>query len=195
MANIKGTAANDNLVGTVNNDVIDGLGGADTMAGGLGNDVYVVDNIGDMVIENAGAGIDTVQANISYMLTANVENLQLTGTANINGTGNILNNSLTGNSGNNILDGGAGVDTMAGGAVLVLDEPTEGIQPSIIKDIGRAIRYLRDSAGITILLVEQYLDFCRELADRVFIMDRGEIVHQGEASDLDRADVRKHLTV
>jgi urea transport system ATP-binding protein len=79
--------------------------------------------------------------------------------------------------------------------LLVLDEPTEGIQPSIIKDIGRAIRFLRDSAGITILLVEQYLDFCRELADQVFIMDRGEIVHQGEASDLDRTDVRKHLTV
>ena len=116
MANIKGTAANNNLVGTVNNDVIDGLGGADTMAGGLGNDVYIVDNIGDIVIEKAGEGIDTVQASISYMLTANVENLQLTGTANLNGTGNILNNSLTGNSGNNILDGGAGVDTMAGGA-------------------------------------------------------------------------------
>jgi trimeric autotransporter adhesin len=116
MANIRGTAANNNLVGTTGNDVIDGLAGADTMAGGLGNDVYVVDNIGDLVIENAGAGIDTVQANISYMLTANVENLQLTGTANINGTGNILNNSLTGNSGNNILDGGAGADTMAGGA-------------------------------------------------------------------------------
>ena len=115
MANIKGTAANNNLVGTVNNDVIDGLGGADTMAGGLGNDVYIVDNIGDIVIEKAGEGIDTVQASISYMLTANVENLQLTGTANLNGTGNILNNSLTGNSGNNILDGGAGVDTMAGG--------------------------------------------------------------------------------
>ena len=115
MANIRGTAANNNLVGTTGNDVINGLGGADTMAGGLGNDVYVVDDIGDIVIENAGAGIDTVQANINYMLTANVENLQLTGTANINGTGNILNNSLTGNSGNNILDGGAGVDTMAGG--------------------------------------------------------------------------------
>jgi urea transport system ATP-binding protein len=79
--------------------------------------------------------------------------------------------------------------------LLVLDEPTEGIQPSIIKDIGRAIRFLRDTAGITILLVEQYLDFCRELADQVFIMDRGEIVHAGGASDLDRADVRKHLTV
>ena len=79
--------------------------------------------------------------------------------------------------------------------LLVLDEPTEGIQPSIIKDIGRAIRFLRDSAGITILLVEQYLDFCRELADHVFIMDRGEIVHHGPPSDLDQADVRKHLTV
>ena len=79
--------------------------------------------------------------------------------------------------------------------LLVLDEPTEGIQPSIIKDIGRAIRFLRDTAGITILLVEQYLDFCRELADQVFIMDRGEIVHAGPAADLDRADVRKHLTV
>jgi urea transport system ATP-binding protein len=79
--------------------------------------------------------------------------------------------------------------------LLVLDEPTEGIQPSIIKDIGRAIRFLRDTAGITILLVEQYLDFCRELADQVFIMDRGEIVHAGGAADLDRADVRRHLTV
>jgi urea transport system ATP-binding protein len=79
--------------------------------------------------------------------------------------------------------------------LLVLDEPTEGIQPSIIKDIGRAIRFLRDTAGITILLVEQYLDFCRELADQVFVMDRGEIVHAGPAADLDRADVRRHLTV
>lgn len=79
--------------------------------------------------------------------------------------------------------------------LLVLDEPTEGIQPSIIKDIGRAIRFLRDEEGMSILLVEQYLDFCRELADDIFIMDRGEIVHSGDAASLDRADVRKHLTV
>jgi len=79
--------------------------------------------------------------------------------------------------------------------LLVLDEPTEGIQPSIIKDIGRAIRFLRDQAGIAILLVEQYLDFCRELADEVNIMDRGVIVHTGPAEDLDRPDVRKFLTV
>jgi len=79
--------------------------------------------------------------------------------------------------------------------VLVLDEPTEGIQPSIIKDIGRALQFLRDEKGMTILLVEQFLDFCREIADDIYVMDRGEIMHQGPASDLDRPDVRKHLMV
>lgn len=79
--------------------------------------------------------------------------------------------------------------------LLVLDEPTEGIQPSIIKDIGNAIRYLRDRAGIAVLLVEQYLDFCRELADEVNIMDRGQIVHTGPAADLDRPDIRRLLMV
>ena len=79
--------------------------------------------------------------------------------------------------------------------LLVLDEPTECIQPSIIKDIGRALQYLRDEKGISILLVEQYLDFCRELADKVYIMDRGEIVHDGPAKSLDDPAVRRHLTV
>ena len=77
--------------------------------------------------------------------------------------------------------------------LLVLDEPTEGIQPSIIKDIGRAIAWLRDTLGMTILLVEQYLDFARELADSVAIMDRGEIVFAGEAAGLDDPEVRRHL--
>ncbi|GHA16057.1 ABC transporter ATP-binding protein [Devosia pacifica] len=79
--------------------------------------------------------------------------------------------------------------------VLVLDEPTEGIQPSIIKDIGRALQFLRDEKGMTILLVEQYLDFCREIADDIYVMDRGEIMHAGPAEDLDREDVRRHLMV
>ncbi len=79
--------------------------------------------------------------------------------------------------------------------LLVLDEPTEGIQPSIIKDIGRAIRHLRDTAGIAILLVEQYLDFCRELADHVYIMDRGVTVHSGPPESLDLDHVRRYLTV
>ncbi len=79
--------------------------------------------------------------------------------------------------------------------VLVLDEPTEGIQPSIIKDIGRALQFLRNDMGMTILLVEQYLDFCREIADDIYIMDRGEIMHSGPASDLDLPEVRRHLMV
>jgi len=79
--------------------------------------------------------------------------------------------------------------------LLVLDEPTEGIQPSIIKDIGRAIVYLKEKGGLAIVLVEQYLDFARELADRVAIMDRGEVVFAGVAADLDDPAVRKHLTV
>ncbi|TIU70312.1 MAG: ABC transporter ATP-binding protein, partial [Mesorhizobium sp.] len=66
---------------------------------------------------------------------------------------------------------------------------------SSTRSFGRAIRYLRDQAEIAVLLVEQYLDFCRELADEVNIMDRGQIVHTGPAEDLDRADVRKFLTV
>ncbi len=78
--------------------------------------------------------------------------------------------------------------------ILVLDEPTEGIQPSIIKDIGRALVHLR-SRGIAILLVEQYLDFCREIADKIYIMDRGEIVHQGLPETLDDPEIRKHLMV
>lgn len=79
--------------------------------------------------------------------------------------------------------------------VLVLDEPTEGIQPSIIKDIGRALQFLRDEKGMTILIVEQFLDFCREIADDIYVMDRGEIRHSGPAADLDQPEVRRHLMV
>ena len=79
--------------------------------------------------------------------------------------------------------------------LLVLDEPTEGIQPSIIKDIGRAIAHLKEQLGLAILLVEQYLDFAKELADTVAVMDRGEIVFAGTAGDLDSDEVRRHLTV
>lgn len=78
--------------------------------------------------------------------------------------------------------------------LLVLDEPTEGIQPSIIKDIGRALTHLKQR-GIAILLVEQYLDFCREIADHVYIMDRGQVVHSGPPESLDDPEIRAHLTV
>jgi urea transport system ATP-binding protein len=79
--------------------------------------------------------------------------------------------------------------------LLVLDEPTEGIQPSIIKDIGRAIEWLRDQGTIAILLVEQYFDFVHELADTFAVMDRGEVVLAGTRVDMDPDKVRRHLTV
>ena len=79
--------------------------------------------------------------------------------------------------------------------LLVLDEPTEGIQPSIIKDIESVIRLLRERGTMAILLVEQYFDFARRLADRFVVMNRGEIVVRGSGDQLDQDDVRRHLTV
>ncbi len=79
--------------------------------------------------------------------------------------------------------------------LLVLDEPTEGIQPSIIKDIGRAIEYLRDKGDMAIILVEQYFEFARDLADDFAVMDRGEIVLAGSRAEMVEADVQHHLTV
>ena len=79
--------------------------------------------------------------------------------------------------------------------LLVLDEPTEGIQPSIIKDIGRVLELLRSQGQMAILLVEQYLDFARGLADRLAVMDRGQVVLSGRPDELDDQDVRRYLTV
>ena len=79
--------------------------------------------------------------------------------------------------------------------VLVLDEPTEGIQPSIIKDIGRTIAYLRDKGDMAIVLVEQYFDFARELADSWHVMDRGEITLSGTRASLDADEIRKRMSV
>jgi len=79
--------------------------------------------------------------------------------------------------------------------LLILDEPTEGIQPSIIQDIGRAISYLRDTGEMAIVLVEQYFEFARDLADRFTVMDRGEVVLAGDKADMNETDVRRHLTV
>ena len=111
-----GQGGNDTIWGGAGNDALSGGTGADVMAGGTGDDWYSVDNAGDVVIENAGEGTDKVNASVSYSLGANVENLVLSGTANINGTGNNLNNAITGNSGNNILSGLGGNDRLNGGA-------------------------------------------------------------------------------
>jgi Ca2+-binding RTX toxin-like protein len=105
-----------NTVGAATNNTLNGGTGADVMAGYDGDDTYFVDNAGDIVIENAIQGIDTVSSTISYTLSDNLENLTLTGSIAVEATGNTGNNLLTGNASNNVLNGGAGIDTMVGGA-------------------------------------------------------------------------------
>jgi serralysin len=116
--NAYGSAFNDTLIGNNLSNLLDGMAGADTMSGGSGNDIYVVDNVGDVVIETSAFSgeIDSVYSSISYTLTNNVENLTLQGSANLNGTGNFVNNQIYGNAGNNVLDGGLGADILVGGA-------------------------------------------------------------------------------
>ena len=119
LTGIVGTSSNDTLNGTNNddtihglqgNDIIDGGLGVDTMNGGQGNDTYIIDNFNDIVNENTGEGTDTVQSSVTYTLSSDIENLTLTGSSNINGTGNELNNIIIGNSGINELSGGLGND-------------------------------------------------------------------------------------
>ncbi|MFM9109839.1 MAG: SwmB domain-containing protein [Prochlorococcaceae cyanobacterium] len=115
--NLTGSPFNDVLTGNAGANVLNGGGGGDDLAGGAGNDTYVVDNSGDVVVEFINGGIDLVQASITWVLSNNgVENLTLTGSSGINGTGNPLANRITGNGGANGLNGRSGNDTLVGSA-------------------------------------------------------------------------------
>jgi Ca2+-binding RTX toxin-like protein len=111
---LDGGSGNDELNGGDSDDTLIGGVGADTMVGGIGSDLYYVDNVGDLIVENAYEGREQVNSSISYSLGTTLENLTLQGTLNINGTGNSLNNKIIGNSGINALCGKAGNDTLIG---------------------------------------------------------------------------------
>jgi urea transport system ATP-binding protein len=78
--------------------------------------------------------------------------------------------------------------------ILILDEPTEGIQPSVIEDIGAAVRRINKWKGVTVLMVEQYLDFALGISDYIYVMEKGKIVHEGKASDIDAKNVQSIMT-
>lgn len=153
---LDGGAGNDRLVGGAGNDRLDGGTGKDTLVGGAGDDTYVVDSTTDVVTEAADGGLDTVEASVSLVLAANVENLLLTGSEALNGTGNALANQLTGNGAANVLNGGAGSDTLRGGAgndtyvvesvgdVVVerANEGTDTVQSSISYALGEFVENL-----------------------------------------------------
>ncbi|MFS0517930.1 beta strand repeat-containing protein, partial [Nostoc sp. UIC 10607] len=110
-----GSSGNDTLLSGAGNDTLDGGAGIDSLDGGAGNDIYTVDNLSDVIVEGLNAGIDLVKSSVSWVLVDNLENLTLTGSTAINGTGNSLNNILIGNTGANKLSGGDGNDSLIGG--------------------------------------------------------------------------------
>lgn len=142
-----GNALANRITGNAAANVLNGGGGADTLIGGAGNDVYVTDG-GDTITEAADAGIDRVQSSATHILGANLENLVLTGTAAINGTGNALANSISGNAAANVLNGGGGADTLSGGAgndTYV----TEGLDV-ITEAAGAGVDTVQSSGGYTL---------------------------------------------
>jgi Ca2+-binding RTX toxin-like protein len=158
MATITGTSGHDTLLGTTSadeiygldgNDALDGGVGADTMVGGTGNDTYVVDDAGDVVTENASEGTDVVQVGFDYTLSANVENLVLSGSAG-NGAGNSVNNSITGTGSANTLDGGAGVDTLIGGAgddLYIVDHASDVVTENASEGIDTVLSSVTRTLG------------------------------------------------
>lgn len=141
------TTGNDWVIGTDSDDTLDGGAGADTMVGGAGNDTYYVDNVGDVVGENADQGFDRVYASINYTLSDNIENLILIGTA-IEGNGNSLNNWIYGNAYGNRLNGGAGDDRLLGDSGA--DTMTGGG--------GNDIYYVDDAGDLTVENANQGYD-------------------------------------
>ncbi|MEF8754990.1 MAG: calcium-binding protein [Accumulibacter sp.] len=150
---LTGNSGANTLSGGDGNDTLDGGAGVDTLAGGLGDDVYYLDTAGETVVENKNAGNDKVFSSVSHTLATNVEALELTGVANINGVGNTLANTLIGNDGANTLNGSTGADWLQGGLgndIYVVDETGDHVQEQDGGGTDTVLSYINYSLGWTL---------------------------------------------
>ncbi len=146
-----GGAGDDLLYGRSGKDILDGQAGGDEMLGGADNDTYYVDDTNDVIVELVNEGTDSVNSSATFTLSANVEKLILTGSGNINGTGNTLSNTITGNGGNNLLFGGAGDDIINGGLGADTMHGGAGSDSFTVDDLGDVVieRYSEGSDKVT----------------------------------------------
>ncbi|WP_242046150.1 MULTISPECIES: LamG-like jellyroll fold domain-containing protein [Calothrix] len=198
-ANLFGYWNFDNVAGSTITDLAKGnngtltngasiISGNDILVGGLGNDTYIVDTTSDTITENAGEGTDTIQSSVSFSLAAlpNIENLTLTGTTAINGTGNAANNVISGNSGNNSLNGGAGNDRLTGGSEK--DTLTGGLGADRFD-----YRNLADSVLVNFDVIT---DFNANAGNDLFLVStvRAGFLNAGSVATLDKVGIEAKLT-
>lgn len=191
---LQGGDGADRLYGDNGNDWLDGGTGADRLYGGLGDDTYVRDNAGDVIVESAGAGLDTVLASVSTTLSANVESLTLTGASTINAAGNDLSNTIIGNDADNTINGRSGADTMNGGlgddryyvdnAGDVVTESADGGTDTVYASAdwtlqtGSQVEYLRAASGVGGLALTG-----NELANRIYGGAGNDVIDGGADAD------------
>jgi endoglucanase len=189
---LSANGTNNSLHGDAGNDWLSAAGGANQLYGGTGNDGYSIDNAGDIVIENASEGTDTVYATAHFRLSANVENLVLQGGADLQGYGNSLSNAINGNSGSNILDGDAGADGMFGGAGndtyfvdnagdAVIENPGEG------NDAVFSTAHLRLGANVETLVLQGSADlqgYGNSLANAIYGNSGNNLIDGGSGADM-----------
>jgi Ca2+-binding RTX toxin-like protein len=187
--NANGT--NNSLYGNAGNDWLAVTGGANQLYGGTGNDSYSVGNAGDSVIENPGEGTDTVYATAHFRLSANVENLVLQGSADLQAYGNGASNAVYGNSGNNIVDGGGGADGMFGGAgndVYFIDDAGDAVieNPGEGNDTIFSLAHIRLPSNVENLVLQGNADlqgYGNSLSNLIYGNAGNNLLDGGGAAD------------
>jgi Ca2+-binding RTX toxin-like protein len=204
-----GNNLNNTITGNSASNIIDGGTGTDTLIGGAGNDFYFVDNVNDVIIEvppispTSAPEIETVFSSITYTLGDNLENLNLTGTANLNGTGNNLKNNITGNAGknilnggggNDILDGGAGADTLIGGTgsdTYIVDNVGDKVQEKVNQGIDTVVSFVNytlpanvEVENLTLGGIDNLKGYGNNLNNSIYGNSGNNVLYGGGGDDL-----------